>query len=616
MEGGSSTGGDFQVGTGRSGGSGAPLPPEFFGSEIVVKGNNAASPVTLLEGGVRILNGPERARVRVENGGTILSDVGITVSAGEAANGVSRPGNVLEVIGRNSSTQRRASVLGPLLVLGNSESPFEAFARVEDGELFITTTVVGNFGTGRLLVSGDSKFETTDLQVASSSVGFGDGVVSLAEGLSPTPSAQSAVVTVSGKTEVGLTAFGVLEVTADPNSRPATAVVMNTVLIGARRGQGEGRGQLLVSGRTLEANIIQVRGKDEGDGVIELSDGGRLFIVDDADGGSLDVGLEGVGTLEMTGEQSGAPTSITTREIAVGRNGGSGLLTASGNSSIDAREMTVPLIDFESPGTTGFVRLQDGALLSLSAGLQIGIFGAGTVTVSGGVLSADELINVAGRGALFVEPRGTVISPRVRAIQPEARIVGISERGNKQGGSAPGRIQGTLEMVAGSILQLDATDDGTPALVIEGDLIADGTLEIVFAEGGSLVANDTFQLMTISGESSGSFDEVVAQNRTGDFAATATFEGGALRMVVQNPGQPLDSEGETEGVIEEGEEEGEGVDEGEVEGEDEPEPPAGCSGCNNKSGPIGNSLGDLLLLFFGLTTLLAGHLHLQRSTQR
>ena len=275
--------------------------------------------------------------------------------------------------------------------------------------------------------------------------------------------------------------------------------------------------------------------------------------------------------------------------------------------------MFVPFTEAdEFQGTTGFVRLQSGALLSLTELLEIGIFGPGTVTVSGGVLSSDESINISARGALFVEPQGTVISPRVRVTQPQGRIriVG-SERGNKQS-AAPGRIQGDLELSEGAILQLDAFLGGGPALLVEGDLLADGTLEIVFPDGDGVAANDTFELMTITGETSGSFDAVLAQNRTSDFAATATIEDGTLRMVVQNPGQPLDNEGETEGIVEEGEKEGEGVAEGEGEGDDEPVPPAGCSGCNNKSVPIGNFFGDLLLLFLGLTTLLAGHLHLRR----
>jgi len=299
-------------------------------------------------------------------------------------------------------------------------------------------------------------------------------------------------------------------------------------------------------------------------------------------------GPGGISILNIDGGNGNTLTEVSGTEVVAGANGGTGEIIVAGFANLRANSFTAPTPE---PTANGKLTIEDNASADF-ANVSLGNTGRGLLEVKrGGILDASISVIVLGRGHLAVAAGGAVISPRVRVIEPGGRVTGTQQRG-KQGSEAPGRITGDLELADGAVLELETGDGEGPALVVEGNLLAAGDLELRIAADAALNAGDVLNALEVVGNFTGAFDQVLSPDRTADFAATATFTGGELRVTVQNPGRPLAGEGE-------GEEEGEG------EGEDVTPPPTGCQGCggDGKSLSWTDQLGSWLIALASASVL-------------
>ncbi|MBI1321164.1 MAG: hypothetical protein GC168_19740 [Candidatus Hydrogenedens sp.] len=370
-------------------------------------------------------------------------------------------------------------------------------------------------------------------------------------------------------------------------------ITADTIELGERiNGASVGPGSLFITlgGRVEVTNALRINGKTASK--LELGSGGKLLL-----GGPLNVGFGSgsTGRAEISGD-SATTTNLTGTAIIVGGQFGTGVLDVSGNTNIEANSLIVPRIAEDTSTGNGTVAISDGALVSLSNDVIIGDQGPGKVTLAGpSVLTANVEVEIGARGRLEVGRLATVIGPRVRVIARGGRVVGTAQRG-KQGGDAPGTIQGDLELIEGGVLELEANASGDAALRVEGAFTADGTLEVVFPDAAALAANDLLTLLEVTGTTQGAFDEVTSPSRTSDFAATVEVDGGEVRVRIVNPGQPIATV--------------DGEDEGEGEGEVVP-PPAGC-GCQ----PDGKALATDTPWGSAITWLLAAAALLGAALQR
>jgi hypothetical protein len=185
-------------------------------------------------------------------------------------------------------------------------------------------------------------------------------------------------------------------------------------------------------------------------------------------------------------------------------------------------------------------------------------------------------------GRLFLQRGLRVSAPFLEANGP---VIAVGRSLKQTDGTGPVTLSGDLRVGATGSLVADL--DGTGAsFVVEGNAALDGTLELRFADEAGLDAGAAFDVLDVAGKVTGDFAEVRFPTRSDDFEAEFTNEGGALRLVVTNPGQPV----------------------GEGEGEGEGEPPVpGCNGCQSPDGKHltwGTSWGNWILLFLSTAILL------------
>lgn len=494
----------------------------------------------------------QNAELVIANGGT--------VSAGVVDVGLSRVADTV--------------ISGKLIVTGRNSAQSSTLTSSEE-------IVIGESGTGELTVEAGGLLQTTDFAgLRFGNLGNGELQVTGVHTASGTPS----------RAEIS----GVLNVAGNGATRPGVFIGDGATLTadGVRIGENGAGAMFIESGARVDvADSLRLNpGKDA---LLEMASGGKLTL-----GGAFNVGL-GSGTRATAiarGDSGGATTQLTGVLFQVGGEFGTGLFEITGNSNVEGTDLFVPKVDVANNPGNGTVRVEDGAIVSFSRLIDIGAQGPGLIVVAGpSVLSADEKIEVSRRGKLEVGRLGTVRSPRVRVVERGGTIRGTRQQG-KQGGDAPGTVDGDLELAEGAILSLKTDRNGGVALAITGNLIADGTLELVLPDDIPLAADVLLDVLDVGGVTTGNFTEITAPSRTADFAATTVIENGELMVRIVTPGAPLNAgEGEGEGITE-GEGEGEGSPEGEGEGEDPPVemPSCGCNGDNNKNIPWGDILSGVL----------------------
>jgi T5SS/PEP-CTERM-associated repeat protein len=213
--------------------------------------------------------------------------------------------------------------------------------------------------------------------------------------------------------------------------------------------------------------------------------------------GTVVIGHQGNGTLDL---QNGAEFS-TPADLVVGQSGQGTLSIASGAKVSDVNA-TVGAVS----GSTGTVVVDAGNWTN-SGSLDIGINGAGVVTIkdNGHLTSGDT--TVGGYGSLIVDP--AVVD-----------------------------ILGNFTLSHGGLLELDIagiTSDLFSQLSISGSGFFQGTIDLDFINGFAPETGDSFDLITSNGADFASATFTIEGLEPG-FLYTDSFSNGSFTLVAQNDG--------------------------------------------------------------------------------
>ncbi len=474
--------------------------------------------------------------VRVE-GGSILS------SATGWVNGPGADGSraLVEVLGEGSSWMISTRLTVGHHPQGGSGMPGEIYS------------------SGRVRVAGGGRLEATFGMIIDSGEEGTESLVEVlgtADGGNGQPSELLATtLTVGNHGRAMLTASDGALVKAD---------VVNIGVHSATNGDPPSHGTVVFEGpdtRLAEflavAPAINVGGR--GDAVLILRDGASIT-------GLLTVGLangsedaEAIVRIEGRGSTTPAEqqTSAFLPAIAIGTGDGStpgrGELHITAGAQVQAFDVDLAT---GSP-TGGRAELSvDGHQTRLDVGNRILVGGGSpghlSVTDSAivhmpvGVLTVEENGTLELRsgaeftaGGVNIHPGGTVIGDEGTLHVDESLVV---NNGTLQIGSSPGRftIDGEYEQGPDGVLEMEIAGP-TPGmehdqLVITGDAVLDGTLELWFLDGYAPVPGDAFELIAIGGTISGAFDTVNVFNLDPSFQYALSTAGGGLELTALSDG--------------------------------------------------------------------------------
>ena len=462
-----------------------PSPDEQIigGLEVVGAGSIATT-------GTLTVGAGGRALVGLRNGGFLTADR-VTIS------GTGDLPSFVDVEGVQNNNAARMEVFESIVV--GDAGPGQ-LSTVDGGEVSAgTEIIIGRGGAGfvRLkngdkqsinlkatgdLVVGDDDDGTLTLEEGARAQanqlfigrGEGDGAVTLDPLGAGTPSE----LTIGSATVVGASSSGILNLINDASVET---------------------GNLLIIGDTRRASgLVRVLGKGSAGALTSGLFGGQ----------EIAIGSDGKGTIDVQ-----ASGFVTTDFMVLGKfSSGRGLLTIA-----------------TEPG-------QDPSIVEVSGTLTIGAIGSGRVIVTGrSTLRAANDITVGNRGKLELG-RGSRVEGSV-LISGRGKIMGRVVA-PKQEDEGPAVIDGDFLLNPGSVLSIEVNADGSPPLLVTGDMVLAGVLEVSFPPGFDPQAGSDFQLLASEGlVLSGAL--VRFPGRSEDAEGTLSVVDGVLQVRVDNPGEAL-----------------------------------------------------------------------------
>ncbi len=487
-----------------------------------------------------------RTSLLIKDGGTMTSTQA-KVDGPSAANGsgiatarIQGAGSMWDVgnlfVGEQAVGQINISDGGELkLFSGQLNSPnesTESVITVNNGKLHAADLAIGRNGKGRVNADGGSQVSIDSVVVGENSGSIGQLVIDGAG-----------------------TVWGGL-------NTPARVTV-------SRKGKGE----LLVSnGATLNASLSVgelSNNIDEEGNVVVISPGTQVNAAE------INVGLAGIGTLSIfNGAQATAQlVNISDPEIP----GGHGLITVAGSTSKLTAELRLIVSEFGSLLVTdrgivdvslgvldvnpaGIVENNSGGLITTGA-VNIGSLGRVFVNNPSSLLAASVGITM-DHGELQVADGGAVTIGTISSIPGRVRVGndgilagsgfiftpsgsgGVSNFGGSVVvGNSPGTLtiegdyiqgpDGTLVMEIGGLGVGDEYDQ----LIVTGDAVLDGVLDIVFIDGFAPQAGQSFDLIMVDGLTTESFDQINILNLAPGFQFEFSSIGGETQFTALTDGE-------------------------------------------------------------------------------
>ncbi|MBI0425806.1 autotransporter domain-containing protein [Psychrobacter sp. NG27] len=356
-------------------------------------------------------------------------------------------------------------------------------------------TFVGDNGIGSLSVQNGGELTSNTLVVANDIGSSGSNVVVKGVGSNinvkdsffigttedGSLSINGAGAVTSDKISVGdlSKAKGTLSIT-DSNS---VANVTSSLIVGR-----EGSGIInITNNATLNSNNADLAQESSALGEVNLSNGGKWKNLD-----TIIVGVENIGTINMTGQQS----QIETSDLLVGGVNGKGVVNIRDKSSLKVDRITqVGGFDQDSQNAIGELNIDNARVETL--GMVVGASGKGTVDVKeGGILSVNDLITVGnestGKGTINLDGGSKFFTS---SIDSERLVIGREGKGivniNNTYDVDDGAWSIGMEISEDTII--GDTTTGIGELNIDSALVDAGNLIVGNEGSGTLrVVNDGF----------------------------------------------------------------------------------------------------------------------------
>jgi hypothetical protein len=361
-----------------------------------------------------------------------------------------------------------------------------------------------------------------------------------------------------------------------------------------------GRGFVSVS----DGALLDVVFEDElgGDGLIGNSSDGTGFLVVRRSAeahfeGDLVVGGDGQGFLKVE-EGSGNPRVQVDGTLFVGRSQGNvfetrGSVDVIGDPASDGDSLVSGALEVGGSETRSELQIFPGGRILTQTTAGIGRFGKGSVMLDGGASAQPETtthwqisggLHVGPRGLLFIANAGVDVgalsSPGQVLVDDGGAIFGLGSGVNllrcSPGGTLTnaGVIQVPLQLAckyeqtatgrifnpvasappaaptggsagAGPTALARQPEPAAPSgpLVIEGDAKLAGTLEVQFMNGYAPSQGDRFELLRVSGQTTGAFENVIVRGLAPGAAFEQSFAGGELALTALNDAVALPTVG-------------------------------------------------------------------------
>lgn len=463
---------------------GADARVEFTGGRgffNVGRGANAVAELTVASGGV--VTG-------IGNGETGLTYVGVGRGGGTGTARVVGDGSLLRLNGANSGTNSDTASIpggGAFLSVGRSDAGVAGTGtlsvlsggRVQvDTQALALTNANGQTGfgvgwdagsVGQLRVSGRDSVTGTASRLE----------VLAGSGMAP----YAAVGRNGGNGTLMIDSGGVVSFTSSHVSQPNANVYLpgdvQLFEIGRRSTSGTeatsgavtvtGPGSRLSLGGAVDSLVYVGRG-NAATGTLAIADGGlvqaNLLIVGQDAGGIGSVNLNG-GRLELGGVLNGGPGAGLGGSLAIGRNGGSGMVSLS-NGAVVQVDSTAPSAGVRLGGTGSSVG--GTGVLNVSGGSRVTVDSPNAVLAVGSLGAAGNT----GTGSLLLSGVGSV----VEALGTGAQVL-IGAAANTVGQAIVG---------AGAVLRsagiLGVAHNGTDSSAGQGSLIVNGTVNATTVYNG------------------------------------------------------------------------------------------------------------------------------------
>ncbi len=341
------------------------------------------------------------------------------------------------------------------------------------------------------------------------------------------------------------------------DSDPVTATIANGIFLG--------NGSLSITG----GPTVTVGGTVDIGTSAAAGDSAQV-VVDDPNGngpstltvtqGKIDVGVLGPGQLVVS-----EGSSVTTPALALGGAPGArgdvfiqnATLTTTGNVAISDQAGGVlsvtggpngtglvvgGAITIGTPVAGGAIFLKDGGRVSAANGITVN---ASSFIEGNGVVAAAVTVNPGGevKAGVSVVPPAPAVAPKSarqrtqaeRALaSPAAHPDTPRSRALAAQPNAVLTITGDLTMSPGGTLrvEIDGSEDGLPALLVQGGATLAGTLEIAFVDGFVPRAGDELRLFEVLGLASGTFINTVVSGLPPGWKGEVTPTGAGLALTV------------------------------------------------------------------------------------
>ena len=450
----------------------------------------------------------------------------VTIAGGQDANNLTRG----LIVGGGAALTAGEIVVEHGLLVGNGDILTGTLTIRKDGNALLSAGAVG-VAQADVTVDGLLDFR-------SDSVGDLQGGLIIGSGAEGAGVAGTVTFEKTGSEAVTATIAngvflgnGLLSITGGPTLTVGGAVDIGTSAVAGDAAQvfvddpnGNGPSTLTVTQGKIDVGVL-------GPGQLSVSEGSSVttpaLALGGAPGARGDVFIENA-TLTTTGDVAISDQAIGIMNLTGGPKG-AGLVVGGA-------------ITIGTPFAGGAIFLSDGGRVSAANGITVN---ASSFIAGSGTIAANVTVNAGGevKAGVSVVPPAPLVAPKsarpktqaeralasraARADTPRSRALAALP-------SAVLTITGDLSMSPGSTLrvEIDGSEDGLPALLVQGGATLAGTLEIAFVDGFVPRAGDELRLFEVLGLASGTFTNMVVTGLPPGWKGDLSGTGAALALTV------------------------------------------------------------------------------------
>jgi T5SS/PEP-CTERM-associated repeat protein len=274
-----------------------------------------------------------------------------------------------------------------------------------------------------------------------------------------------------------------------------------------------------------------------GRGLLQVFEGGVVTTADAIVGGQSGFGGS-TGTITVRGAAPGGAGDISAlfveNHLSVGLTTGTGFVNVEAGGAMQTETAAIGGL----AGSTGAVEVR-GADTTTGIGsqwlnigdLNVGVIGAGTLTIAGDGRVAAGFVRVGPNGVIRGD--GTLVVPGTSRLVENGGVI--------EPGLSPGTltIEGNYLQTAGGRLEIEVAgkDAGQfDVLNVTGNATIGGRLRLEFIDGFAPRQGDMIEFLDVGGTVANSFANVELRNLAPDFQFEVRSAGGAMSMVALNDG--------------------------------------------------------------------------------